>query len=107
MPTSAGHTGHRMLVVKQGACFSFCVFAFSGFVGMFFLVFFTAGGVLEIGTPPLCPAPPLVLPQGGGVTWSTQKFLLRFTVLLCGLLCCEALPLVSLVLLAGHLAHFC
>ena len=35
------------------------------------------------------PLPPFVLPHplsfpGGGVTWSTQKFLLRLTVLLCG-----------------------
>ena len=36
--------------------------------------------------PPLCPAPPFVLPPGGvgAVTWSTQNFSLRLTVLLCG-----------------------
>ena len=28
--------------------------------------------------------PPLVIPRGGGVTWSTQNFLLRLIVLLCG-----------------------
>ena len=35
--------------------------------------------------PPAPSAPPaFVLPWEGGVTWSTQKFLLRLTVLLCG-----------------------
>ena len=30
------------------------------------------------------PHPPHVVPPGGGVTWCTQNFSLRLTVLLCG-----------------------
>ena len=41
------------------------------------------GNINEEGTPPP-PVPPLVVPQGGGVTWSTQNFSLRLIVLLCG-----------------------
>ena len=60
------------------------------------------------------PSPPRVVPHslsfpGGGwgtVTWSTQNFSLRLIVLLCGWLCCGALPLASLALMAGHFAHF-
>ena len=60
------------------------------------------------------PPPPLLFPTpchspgggGGGVTWSTQNFSLRLIVLLCGWLCCGALPLASLALMAGHFAHF-
>ena len=43
---------------------------------------------------------------GGTVTWSTQNFSLRLIVLLCGWLCCGALPLVSLALMAGQFAYF-
>ena len=63
-------------------------------------------------SPP--PPPPPVSPTpcrspGGGwgtVTWSTQNFSLRLIVLLCGWLCCGALPLASPALMAGHFAHF-
>ena len=63
---------------------------------------------------PCSPPPPRVVPHplsfpgggGGTVTWSTQKFSLRLIVLLCGWLCCGALPLASLALMAGHFAHF-
>ena len=57
--------------------------------------------------PPLVVPHPLSFPGGWGtVTWSTQNFSLRLIVLLCGWLCCGALPLVSLALMAGHFAHF-
>ena len=56
--------------------------------------------------PPRVVPHPLSFPGGGGVTWSTQNFSLRLIVLLCGWLCCGALPLACLALMAGHFAHF-
>ena len=62
------------------------------------------------------PHPPVSFPTpcrslGGGrgwgtVTWSAQNFSLRLIVLLCGWLCCGALPLASVAFMAGHFAHF-
>ena len=69
--------------------------------------------VMEKLSAPKIPPPPVSFPTpcrspggGGGVTWSTQNFSLRLIVLLCGWLCCGALPLASLALMVGHFAHF-
>ena len=61
-----------------------------------------------IRTPPLSFPTPCRSPGGGGggVTRSTQNCSLRLIVLLCGWLCCGALPLVSLTRMAGHFAYF-
>ena len=60
-------------------------------------LFLTNGALYRV--PPPCRSPPLVVPRGGGgVTWSAQNFSFRLIVLLCGWLCCGALPLASLAL---------